>query len=218
MQRALRHRGPDAEDLWIDNKVRFGFAHTRLSILDLSPTGSQPMVCPQTGAALTFNGEIYNYLELRERLETKGIRRWKGSSDTPEVLFELLKLEGLDGLNLIDGMFAFAFYNPADESLILARDHIGEKQLYYSLSGRKITGFASETQALQEAGLGGTKADQRGIALLLRKGSIPPPLTHFEDIRALRPGAMIKVDLNTGSWDEKTLLASPISGQTFSKS
>lgn len=201
MRDALLHRGPDAQGLWQSSDCRVGLAHTRLAILDLSDAGAQPMICTQSGAVLVYNGEIYNYLELREYLEAHGVSEWHGNSDT-EVLLKLLVREGLDALNLVDGMFAFGFYQPASESLWLGRDHLGEKPLYYALRNNLVLGFASETRALVRAGLGGREYDLKGLAHLMRKGSISPPHTHYADIRMLRPGHAITISLESGDWNE----------------
>ena len=139
----LAHRGPD--DRGVETFPGALLGHRRLSILDLSPTGHQPMLEPESGAAIVFNGEIYNHLELREELAGLG-HRFRGRSDT-EVLLHALLQWGEDALSRLNGMFAFAFWQPSERRLLLARDRFGVKPLYYRL-GPEGLAFASEPKAL----------------------------------------------------------------------
>lgn len=139
----LAHRGPDDRGIVALPGALLG--HRRLSIVDLSPTGHQPMLDPETGAAIVFNGEIYNHLELRAELAGLG-HRFVGVSDT-EVLLHALLEWGDDALARLNGMFAFAFWQPREQRLLMARDRFGVKPLYYRM-GPKGFAFASEPKAL----------------------------------------------------------------------
>src|SRR3989338_6524022 len=122
-------RGPDGEGFWSDPKGHLQMGFRRLAILDLSPAGHQPMVSPDGRSVIIFNGEIYNFLELRAELEQKGIQ-FRSRSDT-EVLLQALNVWGEEAINRLNGMFAFAWYDLKNQTLVLARDHAGIKPLYY---------------------------------------------------------------------------------------
>lgn len=143
--RSIAHRGPDAEGIWFNRRDGIGLAHRRLSILDLSPTGAQPMVSRDGAVVLVFNGEIYNFRELRSELETKG-DRFRGHSDT-EVLLQLYLAYGEAMLVRLNGIFAFAIWDQHNRSLFVARDALGVKPLYYAETAAGFT-FASEIKAL----------------------------------------------------------------------
>ena len=141
----ISHRGPDDNGIYQDSKSKIGLVHTRLSIQDLSPNGHQPMLNENSDIILIFNGEIYNFKELRDELIKKGIK-FKGNSDT-EVLLKLYTLEGTNMLSRLNGIFAFAIWDMRDQKLFLARDNFGVKPLYYSLLDKGFF-FASELKAL----------------------------------------------------------------------
>ena len=143
--RLQSHRGPDADGIWFDSEAGVGFAHRRLSILDLSPAGAQPMVSDDGSVVLVFNGEIYNFRELRSELEAKG-HRFRGHSDT-EVLLHLYLAHGEAMLTRPNGIFAFALWDKRDQSLFVARDALGVKPFYYAETGAGFA-FASEIKAL----------------------------------------------------------------------
>ena len=144
MTRALAHRGPDEEGFFVDRGL--GLGHRRLSIVDLSPTGRQPMMAPD-GSVLSYNGEAYNHRAFRPRLEARGAR-FAGSADT-ETLLHLLRLEGPRALSDVAGIFGIAFWDARRRRLVLARDPLGVKQIYYHDDGRRVV-FASEIKALLE--------------------------------------------------------------------
>ncbi|MEN9507896.1 MAG: asparagine synthetase, partial [Gemmatimonadota bacterium] len=121
----LAHRGPDSQGLWCSEDARVGFGHRRLAIIDLSPAGHQPMVDPITGNVITFNGEIYNFRELRAELSSRG-HRWQSQSDT-EVILAAWREWGTGALTRLEGMFAFALFDARAHRVILARDRAGEK-------------------------------------------------------------------------------------------
>ena len=130
---AMVHRGPDDMGTWVDPKARVGLGHRRLSIIDLSPAGHQPMTNEDQTVWISYNGEIYNFQELRERLIARG-HTFRSRSDT-EVLVHLYEEHGLDCLQQLNGIFALAIWDSARRQLLLARDHAGVKPLYYWQDG-----------------------------------------------------------------------------------
>lgn len=152
MAEALRHRGPDDSGSYISPSRTCVLAHRRLSIIDLSPKGRQPMTTEDGRYTIVFNGEIYNYLELRDELLRQGVQ-FRSTSDT-EVLLKLWEREKLGCLQKIRGMFAFAVWDEAEKTLTLVRDPLGIKPVYYYLDGKcKMLSFASELKALRAVGL-----------------------------------------------------------------
>ena len=147
MRDRLRHRGPDGMGLWQDDEGGPGLAHTRLAVIDLSPAAVQPMTSDCGRYVISFNGEIYNYRDLREQLEAKG-EQFRSASDT-EVLLVLLRREGTVALGRLFGMFAFALWDREKKELLLVRDRLGIKPLVYApLIGGNLA-FASEIHALK---------------------------------------------------------------------
>src|SRR5215472_6558390 len=144
MTRALRHRGPDDEGFFLDGPV--GLGHRRLSIVDLSVTGKQPMHSSD-GCVISYNGETYDHVRQRPRLEARGVQ-FRGTADTETVL-HLVRLLGPGALAAVAGIFAFAFWDAPHKRLLLARDPLGVKQLYFHDDGKRIV-FASEIKALLE--------------------------------------------------------------------
>lgn len=183
MGQAIAHRGPDGQGTWHDATV--GLAHTRLAIIDPSPAGAQPMASAQREVIVTFNGEIYNSEELRQRLAAEG-QQFRGHSDT-EVLVELLARFGEKCLPWLNGIFAFAAWFPAEQRLLLARDGAGVKPLYWAQSSAGLV-FASELKALKQvSGLDWTP-DPVAIAAYLALLYAPGDLTPAKGIRKLQPG------------------------------
>lgn len=181
MADSLRHRGPDASGTWADTNAGIGLAHRRLSILDLSPQGTQPMVSASGRFVLCYNGEIYNHSELRTDLEASGPIAWRGHSDT-EVLLEAIEHWGVRAaLERSNGMFAFAVWDRRERKLTLARDRLGEKPLYIGWVGGKLA-FASELKALRRLPGWRHEIDRRALALLLRFGYVPAPLSIHPNI------------------------------------
>ena len=182
----LQHRGPDDQGLWRENGVTLG--HRRLSILDLSPAGHQPMHSACGRYVLTYNGEIYNFSELRAELESCGPRRWRGSSDT-EVLLELIAACGLEAaLQKANGMFALALWDRAEQRLWLARDRFGEKPLFYTLRGEGFA-FASEITALEA--MMDLSIDMESLARYFVRGYFPAPDSIFTGVHKLPPGCFL---------------------------
>lgn len=186
MNQAQAHRGPDGEGTWGGDGVVLG--HRRLAIIDLSDAGTQPMTNEDGSLALVVNGEIYNYKPLREVLERKG-HTFRSRSDS-ETILHLYEEWGDDCVLHLTGMFAFALWDARRRRLLLARDRIGEKPLYYALMNGGIA-FASEVKAL--LGLPGVSAapDEEAVVSFLVYQSPPPPLTFFKGIRALEPAALM---------------------------
>lgn len=178
--RKIAHRGPDSEGIWIEGPV--GLAHRRLAIVDLSPSGAQPMQSSDGRFAVTFNGEIYNYQELRKQLLESG-EVLRSASDT-EVLLALYAKEGEAMLAKLRGMYAFAIWDKQEQVLFFARDRIGKKPFFYRQDEQGFV-FASELKAL----IGEREPiDEQAIRLFLGLQYVPSPLTGFKNIFALEPG------------------------------
>ena len=187
----MRSRGPDAADVWVSEDGRVGLGHRRLAIIDLSPAGAQPM---RRGAlAIIFNGEIYNYKELRARLEAKG-RSFTSHSDT-EVMLALYEELGERMLGELRGMFAIALWDGARRRMLLARDPYGIKPLYYADDGRTLR-IASQVKALIAGGNVDTRFEPAAAAGFLLRGTVPEPFTMYRAIRALPAGSFAYVDAN----------------------
>jgi asparagine synthase (glutamine-hydrolysing) len=186
----IRHRGPDAGGLWMDSEQGIALGHRRLSIVDLSELGAQPM-CSESGRfVISFNGEIYNYLELRLMLEARGIC-FRGHSDT-EILVNAISELGLaKALELSDGMYAFALWDRKENTVTLARDRFGEKPLYYySRHGRLI--FASELKAIEAIRSIPLTLDENSLSLYLRYNYVPGPGTLYRDVYSLPPASIVR--------------------------
>jgi asparagine synthase (glutamine-hydrolysing) len=196
-------RGPDAEGIWVDSVTGIAFAHRRLSIIDLDPRARQPMLRGPSPLAVTFNGEIYNFQQLRDELEDG--RCWATSSDT-EVLLHLYEKHGSDGihsyLNRLRGMFAFGLWDGNNRTLLLARDPIGKKPLYYSRTADGLA-FASTLKALFQDDQVGREVDEEAIRMYLRLGYVPAPLTAFRGISKLEAGHFLSVN-SAGVRNEET--------------
>ncbi len=186
MRDSMIHRGPD--DAGIETGHGWCLGFRRLAILDLKATGHQPMYTPERDAVIVFNGEIYNYRELRDRLAAVG-ERCDSTGDT-EVLLRTLRREGRAALDRLNGMFAFAFVNLRTREFIIARDRLGVKPLYYRLEPRGIE-FASELPALCVMRRGDSKVDAVALNLYMVLGYIPPPRTVWCGIQKLPPGSCI---------------------------
>ncbi len=187
----MHSRGPDAGDSWFSDDGRVGFGHRRLAIIDLSPGGAQPM---HLGAlSIVFNGEIYNYRELRTQLEARG-RRFTTQSDT-EVLLQLYDEKQERMLDELRGMFAIALWDNARRRMLLARDPYGIKPLYYADDGGTIR-LASQVRALAASGKVSKQFDPAGAAGFFLRGTVPEPFTMYRAIRALPAGSYAYVDAN----------------------
>jgi len=183
---AMRMRGPDAAGRWLSVDGRVGFGHRRLSIIDVSDRANQPMLSREGDLVLTFNGEIYNYTELRGELEREG-ETFDTTSDT-EVVLRMYRKWGREMLPRLRGMFAFAIWDARANELFLARDPYGIKPLYYANDGRTFR-FASQVKAILAGGAVSTARDPAGVAGFLLRGSVPEPFTMYEAIRELPAGS-----------------------------
>ena len=188
MTSMLAHRGPDGQGTWIDAAHGIALGHRRLAIIDPSPAGAQPMLSHSGRLAITFNGEIYNYAQMRADLEASGHGgAWRGHSDT-EVLLEAIEAWGLEAaLRRAIGMFAFALWDRASRSLTIARDRMGEKPLYHGWIGGSFA-FASELKALARHPAWAPQLDREALTLFLRYNCIPAPRSIWKGISKLAPG------------------------------
>jgi asparagine synthase (glutamine-hydrolysing) len=185
---AMARRGPDGAGLWISGDQRVGLAHRRLSIIDLSESGAQPMGDAEGALKVVFNGEIYNYRELRRQLENRG-HRFLTQSDT-EVLLHLYREHGQRLVDYLRGMYAFALWDETEKSLLLARDPFGIKPLYYADDGRSLR-FASQVKALLKGGALDTSPEPAGQAGFFLWGYVPEPYTCYQGIRGLEAGSVM---------------------------
>lgn len=189
MRDRMEHRGPDASGTWVDTNSGIGLGHRRLSIIDLSPAGAQPMESKNGRYVIVFNGEIYNFQALRQELEGAGII-FKGHSDT-EVLLEGCVVWGARKmLTRTNGMFALALWDKERRQLLLARDRMGEKPLYYGCFGGMFL-FASELKALHGWPGFHPELDRDALALFMRTGYIPDPWCIYHGLRKLPPGHFV---------------------------
>jgi asparagine synthase (glutamine-hydrolysing) len=200
IREAMTARGPDDAGDWLSVDGRVGLAHRRLSIIDLSPTGAQPMRNADATLVITFNGEIYNYRELRSELEARGFR-FQGTSDT-EVLVHLYEAEGEAMVNKLRGMYAFVLWDARKRGLFLARDPFGIKPLYYFDDGQTLRA-ASQVKALLAGGHIDTAPEPAGHVGFFLWGYVPCPCTLYRGIKGLPAGATLWVD-ETGNKHERT--------------
>lgn len=238
MGERIAHRGPDDGGVWCDADAGIGLSHRRLSILDLSPAGHQPMVSVSGRYVIAFNGEIYNHLELRQELEKgpsallspegrgdieggRGETSWRGHSDTETLLaaFDAWGIEATVKKSI--GMFAFAVWDKLNRILTLGRDRLGEKPLYYGWQGDTFL-FGSELKALKAHPAFRAEIDRNALALLMRHNYIPAPYSIYQGIHKLLPGSLLTVSLQNRNaqpqcyWDARQVvgagLAQPFMG------
>jgi asparagine synthase (glutamine-hydrolysing) len=185
----LAHRGPDADGHWVPSDTPIALGHRRLSILDLSASGAQPMWSASGRFVISFNGEIYNFRDLRERLHAAGAS-FRGTSDT-EVLLAGFEAWGVMAtLGEAVGMFAIAVWDIREQELLLARDRIGEKPLYYGVCGDSLV-FGSELKALRRHPHWKGEVDRGAVALLMRYGFVPAPHSIYAGIGKVMPGTVL---------------------------
>ncbi|MDX1377157.1 MAG: asparagine synthase (glutamine-hydrolyzing), partial [Burkholderiales bacterium] len=192
-----RHRGPDGDGVWDDGEA-CALSHRRLAVIDLSPAGAQPMRAPTGRYTISYNGELYNFRELRGALEACG-HAFRSRSDT-EVLLAAWAEWGPACLARLDGMFAFALWDAAERRLVLARDRVGEKPLYYARIGGMLVA-ASELRAIAALPGAARGLDARGVFDYLALRYVPAPRTILEGVRALEPGTLLAVDAGAGELD-----------------
>ncbi len=199
MADTLTHRGPDDAGAWTDPAAGIAFGFRRLSILDLSQEGHQPMVSRSGRYVIVFNGEIYNHAEIRAEIESSGQMAWRGHSDT-EILLEAIDRFGFErSLDRLNGMFAIAVWDREQKILNLARDRLGEKPLYYGgFDGMFLIGSELKSMRVHPSWTGAL--DRRALALYMRHAYIPSPFSAYEGVRKLPPGCWLRLsaDANAG--------------------
>lgn len=219
MGEAIRHRGPDAGGVFIDDQI--ALCHRRLSIIDLSESGAQPMTSPSGRYITVYNGEIYNFPELKKELLEDGIN-FRGTSDT-EVMIALYEKYGPDCLKLLNGMFAIAIWDTQDQSLFLARDRLGKKPLYYYKKNDRFL-FASEIKSILCAPDIDRSIRHDAVKDFFFYQYVPDPKTIFESVHKLPPGYWMRIDQNGSAihqyWDvsfakEHTGSQQQIEGEIF---
>ncbi|HST55719.1 MAG TPA: asparagine synthase (glutamine-hydrolyzing) [Solirubrobacteraceae bacterium] len=191
MADALAHRGPDGEGAWVDAPAGVALAHRRLAVIDRSPAASQPMLSSSGRYVLSYNGEIYNFRLLRTELQRAG-ERFQGHGDT-EVLLAAIDAWGVPhALRRCNGMFAFALWDRQERELVLARDRLGEKPLYYGRAGSQLV-FASELAAIRRHPLLHEQIDRRALSQYFRYGYFPGPGSILQGIHKLGPGECLTI-------------------------
>lgn len=190
MGKAIESRGPDSEGFWLDKQQKVGFCHRRLSIVELTDAGHQPMVSVSGRYILSFNGEIYNHIDLRNELFTEVETDWRGHSDT-ETLLRAIEFWGVKvALQKCVGMFAFSLWDRKNEVLYLARDRFGEKPLYYALQNDVFL-FGSELKSFRKNPSFDAEIDRNSLALLMRHNYIPAPYSIYKKTYKLLAGEFL---------------------------
>jgi asparagine synthase (glutamine-hydrolysing) len=193
MGEAIRYRGPDSHGEWLHPELPVAFLHRRLAILDLTPEGHQPMHSPSRRYTITFNGEVYNFAEIRGQLVKAGYS-FRGGSDT-EVMLAAFDAYGIEeAVQLFNGMFAFGVFDAHDRSLTLVRDRLGVKPLYYTVQPWGCA-FASELKPFLKIPNVHWTLNSQALALMIRMGFIPSPYSIFAEIHKLQPGTLLKLPL-----------------------
>ena len=216
MADTLAYRGPDDVGIWLDQESGVALAHRRLSVLDLSPGGHQPMASADGRYHIVFNGEIYNHAELRQTLECPSGAAWRGHSDT-EVMLEAIRRWGLtEALSRFVGMFAFALWDRQEKVLVLARDRFGEKPLYYGVQGSSLL-FGSELKSLRAHPQWAGGIDRAALARYLQLGYVPAPRSIYSGIQKLPPGSYVQFHVGTRAIDPPRTYWSPVDAATSAK-
>ena len=198
MSQSLRHRGPDNSGTWIDNNNGVALGHQRLSILDLSAAGNQPMQLQNKNLVLSFNGEIYNHLEIREKLEnqSQGNFKWMSHSDTETLLRAFENWGTSETLKICSGMFSIALWNKKKKKLTLARDRFGEKPLYYGWVNNDFI-FASEIKAIKTNKSFNNSICKNSLDHYLKVNYVPAPFSIYKNIFKLESGTYIEINKST---------------------
>ena len=201
----MHHRGPDAAGIWVSDDHTVVFGHRRLSIVDLTASGAQPMESDDGRYVISFNGEIYNYRTIRDRLiREKKVTAFRGTSDT-EVLLEAFSAFGVsETLHMIKGMYAIALYDKKERTLFLIRDRVGEKPLYYGFMGDSLFVFASDLNSIASLDGFDNPINTRVLKHYFRYGYIAAPYSIYENIYKLQPGKYLKIKSPFNKYDVKT--------------
>ncbi|MBF0561994.1 MAG: asparagine synthase (glutamine-hydrolyzing) [Alphaproteobacteria bacterium] len=199
MAATLVHRGPDDDGCWVDETAGIALGFRRLSILDLSTEGHQPMVSQDGRYVIVYNGEVYSYLEIRRDLDAEAgwPISWRGHSDTEVLLAAVVRWGIARTLDAADGMFAFALWDRQERTLVLARDRLGEKPLYYGWCGGAFL-FGSELKALRRHPAWVGDIDRSALGLYMRLGWIPAPHTIYRHVAKLPPGCTLTLTAAAG--------------------
>jgi len=191
MADTMTHRGPDGSGVWADADAGVAFGHRRLAIIDLSPGGHQPMVSADGRFVITYNGEVYNFQDLRAELEASG-QRFRGQSDT-EVIVESVARHGLPTtVNRLVGMFAFALWDRTTQTLSLVRDRLGVKPLYWTIQGGTLL-FASELKGLRAHPAWAAEIDPEAVDAMVRYCYVPAPASIYRGVYKLPPGSILTI-------------------------
>jgi asparagine synthase (glutamine-hydrolysing) len=201
MMNSIQHRGPDDSGLWTDPKQGVALGFRRLAILDLSPTGHQPMFSSGERYAIIFNGEIYNFAELRAELSTAG-HAFRGTSDTEIMLAGILEWGLENAVSRLNGMYAIALWDRHEEKLHLIRDRLGVKPLYYGWCGNVFL-FGSELKTLRSHPAFNAQIDRDALTLYFRHDYIPAPNSIYQGIKKLLPGTILTFDARSHGNDVK---------------
>ncbi len=206
MASSIEKRGPDDKGIFIDNNYKLAIAHQRLSILDLSYAGHQPMTSNNKRFVIAYNGEIYNHLEIRKYLDDKKISNqinWQGHSDT-ETLLESIAAIGLEKtLAKIEGMFSFALWDKKLKKLYLVKDRLGEKPLYYGFN-KGVFYFGSDLKSFKKSPIFEPEIDNNSLALLIKYNFIPAPSSIYKNIYKLEPGKYLTFSTEKNDYILKT--------------
>ena len=204
MTDSLSHRGPDDQGFWINQEHKIAVGHRRLSVLDLSSAGHQPMHSNSERYVIAFNGEIYNHLEIRETLNNESDYEieWKGHSDTETLLYSF-EVWGVDAtLEKVSGMFSIALYDAKHQTFYLIRDRMGEKPLYYGWINNDFV-FGSELKSIKEFNGFSGEVDRNALALYLKYDYIPSPYSIYKGVRKLTQGSYFKISMGDDGWSQK---------------
>jgi asparagine synthase (glutamine-hydrolysing) len=198
MADTIRHRGPDADGVWVDPAYPLALGHRRLSIIDLTDAGAQPMVSASGRYVLSFNGEVYNFSRLRQHAGVSGYP-FQGHSDTEVILAAVQQLGVEKAVSLLEGMFAIALWDREERCLWLARDRVGKKPLYYGWCGNSLL-FGSELKALRQHPDFERDLDRDALGQYLQYGWVSQPRSIYKSVRKLPPGSLLKISRDCKPW------------------
>ena len=199
MCETLNHRGPDDRGIWKDQNSKIFLGHNRLSILDLSSLGKQPMISKCERYVISYNGEIYNHLLIRQMLKKERNISWSGTSDT-ETLLECISYFGLDKtLSIVRGMFSFCLFDKKNKSVFLVRDRHGEKPLYLLNLSKNFFAFASEIHAFYNIKKFKPTINKEALSCYFKRGWIAAPLSIWNNVTKVLPGNIIEIHQNSTS-------------------